>query len=99
MARFSMLLVFFGRPSSRPHRAPQQYSVVRRCIGMLNSSAAARDFSTNSAPSTDLRISRPFLNSSSFMVLLLVDVGWLLFGPVERGQGILRGVHGDRHAL
>jgi hypothetical protein len=32
------------------------------------------DFSTYSLPSTDLRISSPRLNSSSFMVVLL-DVG------------------------
>ena len=65
-----MLRVFFGS-SSLPQTAPQQYSVVSLCIGMLKSSAAAMDFSTNSAPSTDLRISRPFLNKSSFISYLL----------------------------
>ena len=70
IARFNMLRVFFGN-SSRPHTAPQQYSVTSSCSGMLNSSAAAMDFSTYSLPRTDLRISRPLSNSSLFMCYLL----------------------------
>src|SRR5262245_55747056 len=61
IARFSMLLVLRSRPS-RPHTAPQQYSVTSSCIGMLKSSAALKAASTNSFPSTALRISRPFSN-------------------------------------
>src|SRR3970040_2943152 len=62
----SRLRIFFGKPS-RPQHAPQQYSVTRRCNGMLKSSAEAMAFSTNSAPNTDFRIARPRSNNSSFI--------------------------------
>src|SRR5258708_4380566 len=61
MARLSRLRVFFGS-SSRPHTAPQQYSVMNSWNGRLNSSALFREFSTYSLPSTVLRISSPFSN-------------------------------------
>ena len=63
MARLSMLRVFFDSPS-RPQTAPQQYSVTSSCIGRLKSSALLMDFSTNSLPRTDLRISSPRSNMS-----------------------------------
>ncbi|KWX68840.1 hypothetical protein ASJ79_16085 [Mycobacterium sp. NAZ190054] len=59
IARLSMLRVFSGRPS-RPHTEPQQYSVTRSCSGCENSSASAAARCTYSAPSTVVRISRPF---------------------------------------
>src|ERR1700733_14279052 len=72
IARLSMLRILCGKPS-RPHTAPQQYSVVSSCIGRLKSSAAAIDFSTYSAPSTDLRIARPFSNNSLFTNSPLIE--------------------------
>src|SRR3984885_15846223 len=53
-----MLRVFLGS-SSRPQIAPQQYSVTSSCRGRLNSSAVLKALSTNSLPSTELRIARP----------------------------------------
>src|ERR1700694_3217350 len=69
MARLSRLRVFFGN-SSRPHTAPQQYSVMNSWNGRLNSSAFLRAFSTYSLPRTVLRISSPFSNVCLSIVLL-----------------------------
>src|SRR5260370_10335032 len=72
MARLSRLRVSFGS-SSRPHTAPQQYSVMTSWNGRLNSSALFREFSTYSLPSTVLRISSPFSNVCLSMTLLPFD--------------------------
>ena len=58
MARLSMLRVLSGS-SSRPHTAPQQYSVTRSWNGLLKSSASAVAALTYASPSTAARISRP----------------------------------------
>src|SRR5690606_5614912 len=68
---FNRLRVFFGS-SSRPQTAPQQYSVTRRCSGIVKSSAPPIDFSTYSAPRTDFLIARPRSNNSSFIDLSLL---------------------------
>src|SRR5262245_21493940 len=68
---FSRLRIFFDSPS-RPHTAPQQYSVTSSCRGMLKSSALASALSTNSAPITDLRIAKPLSKSSLFICRFLV---------------------------
>src|SRR5689334_6770871 len=88
IARFSMLRVFLSRPS-RPHTAPQQYSVTSSCIGMLKSSAALNAASTNSLPSTALRMARPFSNvalsmSSPWSLVLgawFLVRSWSVLGP------------------
>src|SRR5262245_20851485 len=74
IARFSMLRILRGS-SSRPHTAPQQYSVTSSCSGRLNSSAEANDFSTNSLPSTALRISSPRSRTSLLIVISLCGGG------------------------
>src|SRR3546814_1713767 len=72
MAILSMLRILSGSPS-RPQTAPQQYSVTNRCIGMLKSSAAAKDFSTKSLPRTLLRIARSEEHTSELQSLMRIS--------------------------
>src|ERR1700757_1839496 len=58
MAKLSMLRDLRGRPS-RPQTAPQQYSVMRSCSGLVKSSALANAWLTYASPSTAERISSP----------------------------------------
>src|SRR5688572_2508755 len=79
IARFSKLRVFLSSPS-RPHTAPQQYSVTSSCIGMLKSSACLNALSTNSLPSTELRMARPFSNVALSICVLVYRLWALVFG-------------------
>src|SRR6516165_1382927 len=58
MARLSMLRVLRASPS-RPHTAPQQYSVMRSCNGLVKSFVLDSAWLTYSSPSTADRISSP----------------------------------------
>src|SRR5688572_17821097 len=87
IARLSRLRVFLSSPS-RPHTAPQQYSVTSSCIGMLKSSACLNALSTNSLPSTELRIARPFSNVALSICLLVSGLWSLVSGRRSRVYGL-----------
>src|SRR6202050_5937974 len=72
-----LLRVFLGS-SSRPQIAPQQYSVTSSCRGRLNSSAVLKALSTNSLPSTELRIARPRSKVLLSLSVVLSCLGVLL---------------------
>src|SRR3954469_6681439 len=94
IARLRKLRVLCVRPS-RPQTTPQQYSVVRSCIGRLKSSAEAIALSTNSLPRTLLRIWRP----RSYVALSMsVSNLQLVFGPERLGQRQLRREYRDGNA-
>src|SRR6185295_4320431 len=78
-----------------PQTWPQQYSVVRSCIGRLKSSADAIALSTNSSPRTLLRIWRPRSYVALSMLLSNLQLG---FRPERLGKRQLRREYRDRYA-
>src|SRR4029450_7957924 len=94
IARLRKLRVLCERPS-RPQTEPQQYSVVRSCIGRLKSSADAIALSTNSFPSTLLRIWRPRSYVALSILLSNLQLG---FRPERLGKRQLRREYRDRYA-
>src|SRR6056297_3406097 len=72
MARFIIDRVLASITSS-PQPNPQHHAVIASWKGRVKSSAAARFFSTYSAPSVALRCSNPFRNRSSSNALMVLS--------------------------